>query len=127
MMYNDLVKTYFFKPNHIGVIDLDSPFSGHSRVGEPGQSTFFDLYLQCSKQGGIEKLCFKAVGSPYLIAALESLCHRLQGKSIHETAVAYQDLVQELDIPRSQYPVALQVVQTYEHLAKCMQHQLMRK
>lgn len=127
MMYNKTVQAYFFEPKHIGILDLTQPYTVHSRMENKAQNTLFDLYLHCSDDGTIKELIFKAVGSPYLIAALELLCRRLEGANVHELPVFhYQLLVSELEIPQSQYPIAVQVESACKETVQLMQHKLAR-
>jgi NifU-like protein involved in Fe-S cluster formation len=125
MMYNERVELCFFSPKHVGVIDLSLPLSVHYRGGEVGRGDVFDLYLQCDKLGTVLKASFKAYGSPYLLAAAELVCQRLEGDNIrNHPKVDYNFLVKELDIPKTRYPVALRIEDGYREIVINMQNEL---
>lgn len=125
MMYNELVESCFFAPNHIGTLDLSQPLSVHYRGGEAGRGEVFDIYLLCDRQGLVLKARFKAYGNPYLIAAAEWLCRQLEGSLINEhPRFNYSGLVQELAIPKTRYPVALLVEDGYRELVIMMKKSL---
>lgn len=127
MMYNKTVQTFFFEPKHVGILDLTKPYTVHSRIENKAQNALFDLYLHCLDDGTIKKLLFKAAGSPYLIAALECLCQRLEGGNIYALLpFHYHMLVCELEMPQSQYPIAVQVESAYKEIVQLMQHKLAR-
>ncbi|OCH99102.1 hypothetical protein A8135_08875 [Legionella jamestowniensis] len=124
-MYNDLLEGCFFSPQHVGVIDLTEPLSVYYRGGEPGRGDVFDFYLQCDRQGLILKARFKAYGNPYLVAAAELVCRRLEGNNIQEhPQFDYLWLVNQLEIPRTRYPVALQIEDGYQEVVKRMKLKL---
>ena len=117
MMYNEVVESCFFAPQHVGILDLSQPLTAHFRGGEVGRGDVFDVYLLSNKQGLIIKARFKAYGNPYLIAAAEWLCRQLEGSFVYEhPRFKYTELVQELAIPKTRYPVALQIEDGYREL-----------
>lgn len=121
MMYNELVESYFFSPKHVGILDLSQPLSAHYRSGELGRGDIFDVYLLCDKEGRVKSACFKAYGSPYLIAGAELLCRQLEGSLIAEhPRLNYSWFVQELAIPKTRFPVALQIEDGYRALVLMM-------
>ncbi|KTD16453.1 iron-sulfur cluster assembly scaffold protein [Legionella jordanis] len=125
MMYNKLVEANFFSPKHVGVLDLSKPLSAHSRTGENGRGDVLDLYLLCDSRGVVLKACFKAYGSPYLVAAAELICQRLEGDNIEgHPQLDYLWLVEELEIPRTRYPVALQTEDGYREVVLRMKQLL---
>ncbi|KTC84177.1 iron-sulfur cluster assembly scaffold protein [Legionella brunensis] len=125
MMYNELVELCFFEPKHVGVVDLSEPFSVHYRGGEAGRGDVFDFYLLCNEQGHILKARFKAYGSPYLVAAAELICQRLEGSNINDHPQCdYSWLVEQLEIPRTRYPVALQIEDGYREIIVIMKTKL---
>lgn len=125
MMYNELVESCFFAPKHVGTVDLSKPFSVCYRGGEAGRGDVFDLYLQCDSHGDIRKACFKAYGNPYLVAGAELLCQRLEGSNIEDhPQFDYSWLVEQLEIPKTRYPVALQIEDGYRELITLMQMKL---
>lgn len=127
MMYNKLVETYFFSPKQVGILDLRQTLSAFYRGGQAGRGDVFELYLLCDNQGLILKACFKAYGSPYLIAASEWLCQQLHGSQISEhPRFDHSYLVQLLEIPKSRYPVALQITDGYKEIVQLMKEKLKR-
>jgi nitrogen fixation NifU-like protein len=120
-MYNKNVEDCFFHPNHIGVMDLSDLYTVHCRHENPGQVVLVDFYLQCTQDRIISRACFKASGNPYVIAALEWLCRLTEGRQLDEVApIDYKTLVNELEIPHAQYPLALQIGTVYKDLLALM-------
>lgn len=127
MIYNKLVESCFFMPKHVGVLDLTQKLCAYYRGGMPGRGDVFDFYLLCNEEGLILKARFKAYGNPYLIAAAEWLCQQLEGSSIKEhPRYDYAYLLNELDIPKLRYPVALQIEDGYRELVQIMKEKLKR-
>ena len=117
MMYNKLVESYFFKPKHVGVVDLSKDLSVFYRNGEVGRGDVFELSLLGSPKGLILEARFKAYGNPYLIAAAEWLCRLLDGSEVNALpSFDYVWLVQELDIPKTRYSIALQIEDAYQEI-----------
>ncbi|BCA95745.1 hypothetical protein TUM19329_21060 [Legionella antarctica] len=125
-MYNEIVEDCFFLPQHVGIIDLASPLTVHFRSSQNNLSaTRIDLYLQCTKRSLISKARFRAIGNPYVIAALEWLCRQSQGRELDSVmSITYQTLIKELEIPTHQYPVALQVEDVYKEVLTLMKKKL---
>ncbi len=114
MMYNKVVEEFFFSPQHEGSIE-DRHFCAHSKIGEIGQILLIDLYLQCMKNGIINKACFKAKGNPFVIAAMEWLCRGIEGTSLDEhPLLSYAMMMKQLEIPNSHIHVALQIEGVYK-------------
>lgn len=127
MMYNKIVQDYFFHPLHVGILDVSLPYNVHCGQAQPNQNTLIDLFWMCDSQGIIKRSCFKAVGSPYLIAALEWLCRRIEGQNLWSLPpIDYQLLVQELGIPKLKYPIAVQVQALYNDMILLMKKQFAR-
>ncbi|CEK11222.1 iron-sulfur cluster assembly scaffold protein [Legionella hackeliae] len=125
MMYNELVEHCFFSPEHVGTVDKSEPLTVYYRSGEAGRGDVFDFYLQCNEQGLILKARFKAYGNPYLVAAAELVCKQLEGNNIDEhPQFDYSWLVEQLEIPRTRYPVALQIDDGYREIVKTMKEKL---
>ncbi|KTD24771.1 iron-sulfer cluster proteins NifU [Legionella lansingensis] len=125
MMYNELVEFCFFSPKHVGVIDLSEPLSVHDRVGESGRGDVLDFYLLCDKQGFVLKARFKAYGNPYLVAAAELICQQLEGSKIQDHPnIDHVWLVKQLEIPKTRYPVALQIEDGYREVVMKMKLKL---
>lgn len=119
MMYNEVVESCFFTPNHVGTMDLTQPLSAHYRGGETGRGDVFDFYLLCNEEGLVLKACFKAYGNPYLVAAAEWICRQLESSQIDKhPRFNYRTLVDELTIPKTRYSVALQVEDGYRELVE---------
>ncbi|WED43809.1 iron-sulfur cluster assembly scaffold protein [Legionella cardiaca] len=124
MIYNELVESCFFAPKHVGTLDLSEPLSVHYRGGAE-RGDVFDLYLLCNKQGRVLKACFKAYGNPYLVAAAELICQRLEDSHINDhPQLDYSWLVEQLEIPKTRYPVALQIEDGYREVIKAMKAKL---
>ncbi len=127
MMYNKLVERCFFSPKHVGILDLTHVLSVFYRGGEVGRGDVFDFYLLCDEKGVVLKASFKAYGNPYLIAAAEWLCQQLEGSQINEhPRFNYACLLQEFGIPKTRYPVALQIEDGYKELVHLMKEKLKR-
>lgn len=122
MMYNKIVQDCFFLPKHVGVLDLSASLTVHFRSKQINQSmTKIDLYLQCTETALIYKACFKTIGNPYVIAALEWLCRQIEGRALDNLPlINYQILIKELEIPTHQYPVAIQVEDVYKEVLTLM-------
>ena len=127
MMYNKLVESCFFTPQHVGVLDLSEPLSVCYCSERWGQRGIFDFYLLCNETGRVKKAYFKAHGSPYLVAAAEWVCQQLEGSLIDEhPQFNYSALMQKLSIPDTRYSVALQIEDAYRELVTMMQAKLKR-
>ncbi|KGP63884.1 nitrogen fixation protein NifU [Legionella norrlandica] len=115
MIYNKKVKDCFFNPQHVEKLDLNNPLivGIQSYTAHPRSEVNF--YLRCEKDKLISRASFKTNGSPYVIAALEWLCRQIEGKSLETLPLlTYQVLINELEIPDSQYPIALQIEGIYK-------------
>lgn len=107
MSYNPLVEELFFHPKHNGVLDVNQPLTISVRQGITG-SAMLDLYLACNQQGKIERACFKAIGSPFLLASLEWICRESQGSMLkHHLLLDHKQLIKKLEIPKNRYASAL--------------------
>lgn len=125
MMYNNTVYDYFFSPRHVGIIDLNHDFVIVCKNEQKAQGTI-EFYMQCGQDRLIQKICFKSNGNPYLIAGLEWLCRQLEGLSLDKVPpIDYQRLINELDIPVTQYPLALRVVQVFKDSLILMNNRLL--
>ncbi|MFA5959322.1 MAG: iron-sulfur cluster assembly scaffold protein [Tatlockia sp.] len=123
-MYNKLVESCFFAPQHVGVITQSNPFVFHCRSGARGRGDFFDLYL-LAKEGKITQGRFKAYGNPYLIAGLEWLCRQLEGSDVNQhPCYTHLDFAKQLGIPKTRYSVALQLEDGYREIILLMQFKL---
>ena len=127
MMYNKIVEDCFFSPIHVGMLDLTKDHTSHVGIGKKGKGTVIDFYLQCNANGLIERACFKAIGNPYTIAALEWLCRQLEGAQLMELPVInYQTMIKILAIPRHQYPAAVQVEDVFKEVVSLMKKKFER-
>lgn len=121
MIYNDIIKDCFFEPKHVGSIVLETTGVVHFRAEQTKQGALIDLYMQCDTQGLVTRMCFKTNGNPYIIAALEWLCRNCEGKLFKELpSFNYQQLIQVLEIPMTQFPIALQVEDVYREIMGLM-------
>lgn len=121
MMYNNIVESCFFYPRHVGVVTINQPLTAHYHSQVGGQKITLDLYLVCTKDKIISRACFKAVGGPYVIAALEWICREIEGKALSQLpSIDYSKLVEVLAIPQHLYPVAIQVNQAYQQVLHLM-------
>jgi nitrogen fixation protein NifU and related proteins len=125
MSYNELVKRYFFQPNHVEKLDPTLARTVYCSINDAAKSNYFDLYLSCNESGLIIKACFKACGSPYLIASLEWLCQQLEGSFVEShPKLSYLILVRQLDIPNHLYPIAILVERGYNNIILAMKKRL---
>ncbi|WP_273199484.1 MULTISPECIES: iron-sulfur cluster assembly scaffold protein [Legionella] len=114
MMYNRTVRDCFFSPRHVGVVDLTERFANVVKNNQKGQG-IIEFYTQCNADGIIVRACFKTNGNPYVIASLEWLCRQLEGQTINTVPqIDYQLIVKELNIPVTQYPIAVRVMDVYK-------------
>ena len=120
MMYNKTVQDYFFSPQHVGLIDLSSDLTVVFANTQKDQGTI-EFYMQCTQDGIIQRVCFKTNGNPYLIAGLEWLCRQVEGLPLDKAPqIDYQELINDLNIPVSQYPLALRIVGIYKETLSLM-------
>lgn len=126
MMYNQIVKDCFFLPRHVGTLDVENPLVSHTHSGHKNQTKVIEFYMQCrDSDGEIVKACFKANGNPFVIAALEWICREIEGQHLaHLPVISYQILIKVLEIPTSQYPVALLVEGVYKDSLLLMKNKL---
>lgn len=137
MMYNKIIEDCFFHPKHVGILDLQTPLTVHFASTQKNQSmTRIDLYMQCTEDTLICKVCFKVTGNPYAIATVEWLCRQIEGKQLDrlewgaaqkdnpQAEQLYQILVKRLEIPQTQYPIALQVEDVYKEVLALMKKKL---
>ncbi|KTD32452.1 NifU family transporter iron binding protein [Legionella moravica] len=127
MMYNKIVQDCFFQPRHIGILDLSEPLVSYCRIEQHKPRIIIDLYIQCSRTGLITTVCFKTNGNPFVIAGMEWLCRNLEGTDLMKTeTISYQMLINTLEIPVSQYPVALLINDVYQESLILMKKKLER-
>jgi nitrogen fixation protein NifU and related proteins len=125
MMYNSTVNDCFFAPRHVGTLELNHDFVVVFKNKQKDQG-IIEFYMQCGQDRLIHKLRFKTNGNPYLIAGLEWLCRQLEGQALDEVAlINYQVLINELDIPVPQYPLALRIVQVFKESLILMNNRLL--
>jgi nitrogen fixation NifU-like protein len=124
MMYNNTVRDCFFSPRHVGVIDLSHKLAVVFKNNQKGQG-IIEFYMQCGQDRVIQKVCFKTNGNPYLIAGLEWLCRQLEDQSIDKIQqIDYQLLIKELDLPVTQYPLALTIIGVFKEILSLMKSRL---
>lgn len=117
MMYNDLVQDLFFQASHVGALLADDPWVAHYRSGTNGGAVVLDIYLCISPELNIKKACFQACGNPFLIAGMEWICRSLEGAPMAQVpSITYKQLIEILDLPLSQYPIALQLEKLYQEI-----------
>ena len=125
MMYNKVVEDCFFALNHGGHLDENKPYTVCSHNQLSGYQGLISLCIQCEPCGIVTKACFRAQGNPYLLAGLEWVCRQLEGEPIHlHPKIDYQCLMKILDIPDTQYPVALRIEEVYRQTINKMQIKL---
>lgn len=125
MNYNKLVERCFFHPEHVGSLDPAQPDTVVSRIGDKTRGASFDLYVSCGPGGEIREARFQARGNPYVIAGLEWLCAQLQGSLIaRHPRLDYHEIVRQLSIPRTQYPVAVLIERAYRSVIQQMNDRL---
>lgn len=125
MMYNKLVEDCFFYPRHVGSMQQSEPLVVCFKSNQQNQAMNIELFLQCNESGLIIKARFTSNGNPYVIAAMEYLCRRIEGLVLGNLPeITYQDLIKELEIPTSQYPFALCVMGVYKEVLVLMKKKL---
>lgn len=128
MIYNELVESYFFAPQHVGMIEDMTPLSIHYRSKEANFSDVIDLYLEADKEGDIIKARFKAFGSPYVIASAEWLCRQLENSSLQKhPCFNYLAIMEALAIPKTNMAAALQLDEAYKAAIDLLKTKLERK
>lgn len=124
MIYNKIVYDCFFYPRHVGTIDPSQVDTIMVRNEQKGQA-LIEFYLQHGQDRGITRACFKTNGNPFLVAGLEWLCRRIEGRIFDEIdPLDYQLLVNELAIPVTQYPLALRIVAVFKESLILMNNRL---
>ncbi|STX28225.1 NifU family iron binding protein [Fe-S] cluster formation/repair protein IscU, HesB [Legionella beliardensis] len=125
MNYNELVERYFFQPKHVGKLDCLLPNIICCNLSDATRNNYFNLFLAYNSLGRIDKVCFKAYGSPYLIAALEWVCEQLEGSFIKaHPQLTYRMLVERLEIPNHSYPIAILVEKGYNDIINAVKNKL---
>ncbi|QDQ39176.1 hypothetical protein E3226_001510 [Legionella geestiana] len=128
MTYNKLTESCFFEARHAGTLKEGAPNLVYHRSGQAGFGDVIDLYLACDAQGGVVAARFQASGNPWLIAACEWMCARFEAQGIAAVAeIDYQTLIENFDIPRARYPVALQVEDAFKAIISEMRTRLEKK
>ncbi len=121
MMYNKIVCDCFFMPRHVGFIDSTQERVVVLKNTQKGQG-IIELSMQCGQDRRIQKVRFKTNGNPYLIAGLEWLSRQLEGCVLDAVpSIDYQLIVETLEIPTTQYPLALRMVAIYKEILVLMQ------
>lgn len=126
MIYNKIVEDCFFYPQHVGELAQELPYvvCGTSKIS---LNTAIKFYWQCDKNQILVQCRFKAVGNPYLIAGLEWVCRQIEGRKLDEVqTLDYLLLIRELDIPKTYYPIALQIDTLYKEMIGLMNIQFAR-
>lgn len=118
MMYNNIVKDCFFRPQHVGVLDVSKPRTVAFSSAVFNQDTIIELYMQFDEQHIVDSMRFKSNGNPYVIAALEWLCRQSVGNSLSQLNCDFTTLSRLLEIPFNQSPVLLQVQDVYRELLR---------
>jgi hypothetical protein len=97
--YNQLVRSYFFKPAHAGALSRDHPLVLHASASESGHGA--SIVLAAGVAGDtIGEMRFLARGCPHLIAAAEGLCkEREQGAVTGLCVFALAEMLQRFAIP----------------------------
>lgn len=127
MMYNKLVKTYFFKAQQTGLIDCLAPYTVSYRSTYPNSILVIELYMQCNEDGQVINMRFKTNGSPYLIAALEYICRQCMGQGFKTLApLDCSKIIKLLEIPMHQSPFLIQVDDAYKELLLLMNNTFKR-
>ena len=116
MMYNSLVTAYFFEPKHVGTIE-PSVFSRCLHQQSSTSNCNFSLAASIDRQSNFDRACFKAKGSPFLIAGLEYICETLEGTNLDShPSISYEQLVEVLALPRTNYAIAVLMEEAYRKL-----------
>lgn len=127
MMYTEKVSKLFFYPKHVGVLDENQELTAHCSIVQEKQNTVINLFWQCTEQGIIQRACFKAVGSPYIIAGMEWLCAEVEGKKLDDLpSIDYQVLIKQFEIPKLHYPAAVQIEALYKAMKVSVNNKLKR-
>jgi nitrogen fixation NifU-like protein len=121
MTYNKIVEECFFHSHHVGIISTHLPKVVYFRSIQ--KSVIIDLYMHCADNKLITEMRFKTNGTPYHIAGLEWLCRQLEGESLDTELLEtfnYRLLIKVLEIPLSQTPVALSIIDIYREILALM-------
>lgn len=119
MIYAPVVEAYFFKPQHVGELNINEEGVSHINVGLPSQGDYFVLYVLIDEKNHIIKACFKARGNPYLIAGVEWICCQLQGAAIESLKdFEQEELFSLFQMPERYLPTALLLEKGYNHMVK---------
>ncbi|HAT1844732.1 TPA: iron-sulfur cluster assembly scaffold protein [Legionella pneumophila] len=127
MMYNKIVQDYFFQPQHKGTLDLNDPFVIGVQSQPANQLNTVHFYIKYDKDKTISRARFKTNGNPYVIAAMEWVCCQIEGKTLKALPlIDFQILINVLQMPNSQYPVAVQIEGIYKEALTLMRKKFER-
>ncbi|HAT1594846.1 TPA: hypothetical protein JAN72_01230 [Legionella pneumophila] len=127
MMYNKIVRDYFFQPQHTGTLDLNDPFAIGVQSQQANQLNTVHFYIKYDKDKTISRARFKTNGNPYVIAAMEWICCQIEGKTLETLPlIDFQILINVLQMPNSQYPVAVQIEGIYKEVLTLMRKKFER-
>lgn len=124
MMYNKMVEACFFFPKHVGDLS-EGPGVAQCYSAQPSPGAVIKLFMHCDHQQRVTRMCFKATGNPYVIAALEWLCREMEGKLLNELPELNHQLIStQLDIPVAKNPLLFQIEGVFRDLVARMKEQL---
>lgn len=85
------------------------------------------FYIKYDKDKAISRVRFKTNGNPYVIAAMEWICCQIEGKTLETLPlIDFQILINVLQMPNSQYPVAVQIESIYKEALTLMRKKFER-
>ena len=119
MMYNKLVLTLFFNPQHVGILDEN----GAVHV----QAKNMDLFICIDGDDRITNARFKSSANPYKIAGLEWLCRALEGDLLsNHPKIDYKEIADILEIPILKYSEAIALEVIYKKLISTAKDRVFR-
>jgi len=112
--YNDLVEDAFMHPQFVLPKDLEHDSLRQSQAGERPQGVWFGLYYDVVES----KIFYKVYGSPYAIAAVETLARQVSaGELALGQALDTEKLRQKLEMPFPYMNVLLKLEDAWLALA----------
>lgn len=106
MRYSDALLHYFDHPEHAGELDGASGALYQAQVGNEQTGEVLALYLQIHSDR-VNRVKYKVLGSPPLIAGAEFVCQWLENKNLQQVgALTHELILKELELPTVSFHVA---------------------
>jgi len=105
MQYNNFVQTSFSDPQYVAPHTVNADWV-KAEGGERSQGVYFQLFY--TAETGVEQLFYKVYGSPYAIAAVESVCQEVRDQTLKlGDALVLERIREKLDLPHANMYILL--------------------